>query len=374
LNSLTKNSKRGGDIDIFNILRGIAILFIFLPHYIIAQKYFNISQIFIYPLDGLSWAGVWIFFILSGYLIGKNFYNGRYSTDSHGILKFYGKRFLRIAPIYIIFLLASFLINPQWFLAIPVYSVLQMLTFTYNAIPSCYGTVVIWFISAIMQMYFFAPFLYKFIIGKTQIKPFVLLIIIIISGVSLRIAESLLNMDFWIFTYTNAFSNLDLFLAGMLLNKITCNPDSRIKEKLRLFSIPLLIAVSFFFVLVTNLFIIQYILPTVILISVLGIIYAYDYKNCPKVQYPAIRNIIKNPVRIIETIGMISFILYLSEYYLLFALFRFISSEKIILGQYELLGISFVFCVVSSAIIYLITEYPLEKLRNSFRYKIYSND
>jgi hypothetical protein len=150
-----------------------------------------------------------------------------------------------------------------------------------------------------MQMYFFAPFLYKFIIGKTKIKPFILLIIIIISGVSLRIAESLLNLDFWIFTYTNAFSNLDLFLAGMLLNKITCNPDNRIKEKLRLFSIPLLIAVSFFFVLVTNLFIIQYIFPTVILISVLGIIYAYDYKNCPKVQYPAIRNIIKKLIQMI---------------------------------------------------------------------------
>ena len=51
-------------------------------------------------LTASPWVGVWIFFVLSGYLMGKGFFGGRYALDRKGIFQFYGNRILRIAPIY----------------------------------------------------------------------------------------------------------------------------------------------------------------------------------------------------------------------------------------------------------------------------------
>jgi peptidoglycan/LPS O-acetylase OafA/YrhL len=44
---------------------------------------------------------VWIFFVLSGYLISHGFLTGRYSLDRGGVGRFYRARFLRIVPLYL---------------------------------------------------------------------------------------------------------------------------------------------------------------------------------------------------------------------------------------------------------------------------------
>ncbi len=61
------------------------------------------------------WCGVWMFFTLSGYLMGKGFVTGRHSIDREGLKKFYRNRVLRIFPIYFIsiFLVAVF-VNPTY--------------------------------------------------------------------------------------------------------------------------------------------------------------------------------------------------------------------------------------------------------------------
>ncbi len=61
------------------------------------------------------WCGVWMFFTLSGYLMGKGFVTGRHSIDREGLKKFYRNRVLRIFPIYFIsmFLVAVF-VDPTY--------------------------------------------------------------------------------------------------------------------------------------------------------------------------------------------------------------------------------------------------------------------
>ena len=61
-----------------------------------------------WKLDGQVWAGlnlpgrasVWMFFGLSGYVIGYGFFSGRYSIDLRGILAFYRRRASRILPLF----------------------------------------------------------------------------------------------------------------------------------------------------------------------------------------------------------------------------------------------------------------------------------
>lgn len=59
-------------------------------------------------LEGEVWAGlnlpgrasVWMFFGLSGYVIGHGFLSGRYAFDRAGVLAFYRRRAARILPLF----------------------------------------------------------------------------------------------------------------------------------------------------------------------------------------------------------------------------------------------------------------------------------
>ncbi|MCO7519631.1 MULTISPECIES: acyltransferase family protein [unclassified Pseudomonas] len=66
-----------------------------------------------YLLSFSPWDGVWMFFTLSGYLMGKGFASGRHTVDGAGLKKFYRNRMLRIFPIYFVaILLVGVLISP----------------------------------------------------------------------------------------------------------------------------------------------------------------------------------------------------------------------------------------------------------------------
>lgn len=92
-------------------MRVIATLFVFCLH----------ARIFVPGADSFprtllimtsfpAWAGVWIFFLLSGYSIGYGFFTNRYNLyDASGKLSlrkvggFYARRFLKIAPLYYLY-------------------------------------------------------------------------------------------------------------------------------------------------------------------------------------------------------------------------------------------------------------------------------
>lgn len=84
-----------------DILRGIAILLVFLSH-----------TLTLFPFE-FGWVGVDLFFVLSGFLITNILIETRHHT--HYFRNFYIRRALRIFPLYYLFLLFYFYITPNFF-------------------------------------------------------------------------------------------------------------------------------------------------------------------------------------------------------------------------------------------------------------------
>ncbi len=86
------------NIDFLLIVRGLAAISVIYWHlggYLIRNDY--ISSFFIVP----GRLAVWIFFMMSGYLIGYGLIYGRYQSTFKGVATFWFNRLLRIYPIFI---------------------------------------------------------------------------------------------------------------------------------------------------------------------------------------------------------------------------------------------------------------------------------
>lgn len=81
-------------------LRALAVLMVFLEHYGLANR----------PVLSWGWAGVDIFFVLSGFLITGILYDTR--NTPHRFRNFYARRTLRIFPLYYAVLLLGVLLTP----------------------------------------------------------------------------------------------------------------------------------------------------------------------------------------------------------------------------------------------------------------------
>lgn len=79
-------------------IRGIAFLYVFLSH---ASKAFTDV-----PFSGIGQFGVWLFFVLSGYLLGKKLFIERLQGKID-IFKYLAKRFFRIYPLLILYILVD---------------------------------------------------------------------------------------------------------------------------------------------------------------------------------------------------------------------------------------------------------------------------
>ena len=149
-------------INTLDYVRVIATLMVFMLHTLIftSQKvgvdlneYFRRLFIFKAP----AWAGVWIFFILSGYFAGKGFAENKYTLNMRGILRYYILRFIKIGiPTYFFVFLCCTLLYPD-FIFSDKYVLLRMMTFTYNGVPGLDGIGATWYVSSLMQMYLIVP-------------------------------------------------------------------------------------------------------------------------------------------------------------------------------------------------------------------------
>ena len=92
-------------------LRAIAILLVLASH---TSDDFPRS---VYALAANGWCGVDLFFVLSGFLITRGLLAAKGATNY--FKSFYGKRFLRIFPVFYAALAATFLILPRLFSGLP---------------------------------------------------------------------------------------------------------------------------------------------------------------------------------------------------------------------------------------------------------------
>jgi peptidoglycan/LPS O-acetylase OafA/YrhL len=86
--------------DYFQITRGVASLMVFLNHVVgLLSSGIDTKRSWYEPLIvplGFPW--VWLFLILSGFLLTKQFVDGRIKLSLSGVLKFYGRRSRRLLP------------------------------------------------------------------------------------------------------------------------------------------------------------------------------------------------------------------------------------------------------------------------------------
>ncbi|KQV37854.1 acyltransferase [Massilia sp. Root335] len=108
-------------------LRALAVSLVVLHHYTL---FVSDAPTFGW-IGTMGWAGVDLFFALSGYLIGNQIFGALGSARGFGLGRFYARRLLRTLPNFWV-VLALYALWPAWRGATPMLPLWQYLTFTQN--------------------------------------------------------------------------------------------------------------------------------------------------------------------------------------------------------------------------------------------------
>ncbi len=328
-------------LDMINFLRVVATMFVFLLH--------GLGRI--EGIDGTSklsflghlpaWAGVWILFFISGYLMEKGFQSNKYVVFSGGwkqsiiqLFKFCAKRFLRIAPAYYIYIILFEVFRGDTMLFSSPVELLRIFTFTFNGYLSTEGLGHLWYISTAMWLYVLAPF-FDYVIRKIKWTWLLALLFFAVAVCGFGFRWGLYGRfdsdyrQWYKLVYTFLPTNIDLFLCGMLLNAIV-NKTSGIKFNrwliltLKVASVLAFIALTIYncyiyayvdckpmdAVFLRYLAIYRYVLPTFWLLSASFMLFAFDREKVNRSRV-SLKAIVHNPLRLID-----AFAPYTYEFYI----------------------------------------------------------
>ncbi len=198
---IVEKDRQISSIDQLLVLRGIAAILVFFTHITPNNSDGIIPKILMVNNYNISWllkpngsVCIWIFFCLSGYLMGKGFYAERYSCDWTGLKNFYLNRIKRILPLTYFVICLTFFLNPQIFLSENLPTLFRLLTFTYSFVQNgvanfdVFGNFPLWSLSVEMQFYLLIPILYISInfFLKNSAKKLLLLIFVLFMGLGLN--------------------------------------------------------------------------------------------------------------------------------------------------------------------------------------------
>lgn len=164
--------------------------------------------------------GIWMFFVLSGYLMGKGFWAFRYDLDRPGLFAFFNNRMVKLLPAYLAtFLFYGVIRYPEVFSIENMFVVFRFLIFDYTAPFDCKPLLTLWSISTEVQFYMIAPVLTCLVFkASSSFRSFVALVaVLLFGGVGLRYAlTSAYGMGNWsAYVYAPLYGNLDLFCLGI---------------------------------------------------------------------------------------------------------------------------------------------------------------
>lgn len=212
-------------------VRSLAFLMVFLGHWflVIAPPADLVREVTggkpIWMIGPSPHCGVWVFFTLSGYLMGKGFFSGRYEQSMQGIRRFYRNRLLRILPIYVVSVVVTGVIFVPgmfeiWRPAV-AFNVMAVATFDQQGGGIPIGA--LWSVSTEMQFYALVPF---FCILMNILLANVRTSLLVGSLAAIALASVILKhhfvqiggVEFWQqFIYFPLLANLDGFSIGLIV-------------------------------------------------------------------------------------------------------------------------------------------------------------
>jgi peptidoglycan/LPS O-acetylase OafA/YrhL len=381
--------QRSNHLDPFLAMRGLACFVVLLyhvnpPRNLLVYQNYDLSWI----IFGHGHVAVLIFFCLSGYLMGKAFYSERYTLNRAGIFNFFRNRVLRIFPLYYfsILILAIF-VYPESLQIQSWVHLLRLCTFTYNQSIPVEFSGSFWSLSTEVQFYLIVPFIYAFFRNrlKKRIDVIFSFVGIIVLVLLLRFALTLIfdtpnhYHNYLRYIYTPLITNLDVFIGGFLVNAwLTCGQVreteltnkterklfrfKRLRKYFPVFAILLVIALYLF----TSYYYyhggpaesLVYPLATMIIISLfIGLMESYDSAKSPRKNERLTWNAIKrNPIRVLEVFGVLSYGIYVWHQAILEELTTIITSTNPV----EIFLIELVATLLLSSLLAAVTYYTVE--------------
>jgi peptidoglycan/LPS O-acetylase OafA/YrhL len=143
-----------GNVPGLDVLRSLAIILVVSGHYFgeFTAEQGKTLAIGRFPFFYFAWTGVDLFFVLSGYLIGRQLWRELTVRNTINVPRFLLKRGLRIWPYYFAFVAWSIVISDK-----PISNYLSDLLFLSNYLPN--GVSGSWSLSTEEQFYIFVPIL-----------------------------------------------------------------------------------------------------------------------------------------------------------------------------------------------------------------------
>jgi len=210
-------------VDWLLLIRCLAAVTVFIMHsgIVLGRDYTYGGSPWAWVIYSPAWLGMVMFFALSGYLMGKGFYRGKYSPDRAGVVRFLRNRWWRIAPLILaVGFLVVVLQVPDWLNRGDL--ALSLTTFSFNGVVSPASLSAAWSLSTEWQFYLLVPVLFvgvAWVIRRGGPRSIPLLVVGSVVVVSCVRASQWLAGGAWNpFIYTPVYCNLDIFLVGFLSN------------------------------------------------------------------------------------------------------------------------------------------------------------
>ncbi len=173
-------------------LRGLAILMVLIWHYVIvpADTVPGSKLAYLLALGRLTWSGVDLFFVLSGFLIGGILLDAKDSTNYFSV--FYRRRFFRILPLYAVVLVIVWAMPGNAWLKADLLPWWSYATLTQNFVMAVRNTLggnalaITWSLAIEEQFYLTLPLVVRFTNRKT-LKRILLAFIILAPATRLLV-------------------------------------------------------------------------------------------------------------------------------------------------------------------------------------------
>jgi peptidoglycan/LPS O-acetylase OafA/YrhL len=332
-------------LDHIDTLRGIAVLMVVLIH---TGQCINNLPVHYEKITEYGQLGVQLFFFVSAFTLCLSF-DGR-KGEVNGVIKFYIRRFFRIAPLYYFGIMAYFLIRvandsfagggliiPERYL---LSNILSNIIFIHGFIPSANNSIVPggWSIGAEMIFYALFPILFIFarLLMDKKINYFILFLALTLA-LSMLIQGSqifsVMQLSDSRFMYYNVSNQLPVFVTGMFLyylykNKQLSNIDT--PKALLLFLVFVFIALCLY----------KFKIPYSITLMPFFIAQSFVFLYVLTSRYRAL-----NP-RYLRRVGELSFSIYIIHFFLTRLFGGILSQFSHLIDPLVILFVSF-FLVVS---------------------------